>query len=125
MRSSSDASFRISSTSNVFGRATRPSTCTCHGRGLSVWPSRAGSSLLIPGQQPLDRGLGLRVLALADVAIPDDAAPVDDDECRPRPHAPAVPDGHVVVLDDGIAHPEPSGGGDDLVVRLLPEELRA
>ena len=48
MRSSSGAILRISSMSNVFGLAQSPSTCTCHGRGLSEPARRAGSSLLVP-----------------------------------------------------------------------------
>src|SRR5207249_5223863 len=76
-------------------------------------------------EEATDARLGLRVFALADVAVTNDASPVDEDQRRPPAHGVAVPDGEVVVLHDGVLDPELAHGVHDLVERLLPAELRA
>src|SRR5207249_1022128 len=76
-------------------------------------------------EEATDGRLGLRVFALADVAVTNDASPVDEDQRRPPAHGVAVPDGEVVVLHDGVLDPELAHGVHDLVERLLPAELRA
>src|SRR5437773_575003 len=76
-------------------------------------------------EEATDARLGLRVCALADVAVTNDASPVDEDQRRPPAHGVAVPDGEVVVLHDGVLDPELAHGVHDLVERLLPAELRA
>src|SRR2546428_1297650 len=76
-------------------------------------------------EEATDGRLGLRVFALADVAVTNDASPVDEDQRRPPAHGVAVPDGGVVVLHEGEPYPEPAHGVHDLVERLLPAELPA
>src|SRR5207247_5950960 len=76
-------------------------------------------------EEPPDHGLGLRIVALADVPVPDDPLPVHEEQGGPRSHAEPGPDREVVVLHDRVAHAEPLRRVDDLRVRLLPEELRA
>ena len=77
------------------------------------------------GQEPPDHRLGLRVGALADVRVADDAlacrraprsaTPSCRSASRSRSRCPARP---------GYRTPSSSCRGHDLVVRLLPEELR-
>src|SRR5439155_1086321 len=76
-------------------------------------------------EEPPDHGFGLGIVALADVPVPDDPFAVHEDQCRPRSHAEPGPDREVVVLHDRVAHAEPLRRVDDLIVRLLPEELGA
>src|SRR2546425_10768922 len=76
-------------------------------------------------EEATDGRLGLRVFALADVAVANDAPPVDGNQRRPPAHGVAGPDGEVVVLPDGVLDPELAHGVHDLVERVLPAELRA
>src|SRR5580765_4076967 len=76
------------------------------------------------GQELPDDVLRLRVAALSDLRVPDDALLVDDHGRGPRPVPVAPPDGEVIVLHHRVLHAQLSRRGHDLVVGLLPGELR-
>jgi len=58
------------------------------------------------------------------VGVSDYPVTVHEDGSRPRPGTEALPDGEVVVLDDGIADVAVADRGRHAVVRTLPEKLR-
>src|SRR5881396_794917 len=95
-------------------------------RGSRTVPTASGSrSSATLREEPLDHRLGLLVVALADVPVPDDPLTVHEDERGPGPDAEPLPDAEVVVLDDRVSHTESPRRVRDLLVRLLPEELGA
>src|SRR5256886_2050423 len=95
-------------------------------RGSRTVPTASGSrSSATLREEPPDHRLGLLVVALADVPVPDDPLPVHEDERGPGPDAEPLPDAEVVVLDDRVSHTELPRRVRDLLVRLLPEELGA
>src|SRR5581483_2073159 len=75
-------------------------------------------------EQAADHALGLRVGPHADVHVPDDAAPIDDDGRGPGPDAEPAPGREVVVQDDRVSDPELPDGGGDAVRAPLPGKLR-
>src|SRR5262249_3920215 len=76
------------------------------------------------GEEPLDHRLGGFVVALADVSVADDAVSIHQERGRPGDDTPPFPDRELVVLDDRVVDAELLRGVDNLVVRLLPYELR-
>jgi len=68
------------------------------------------------GQQLLNRPLGLLVLALAEMAVPDSALTIDQVDRRPVLISEATPDPKVVIHRNWVVHPEvlhaPAGIGE-------------
>src|SRR5262245_3300854 len=76
------------------------------------------------GEEPLDHRLGGFIVTLADVPVADDAVAIHEERGRPGDDTPPFPDRELVVLHDRITDAELRRGVDNLVVRLLPRELR-
>src|SRR3990170_1338712 len=78
---------------------------------------------LVLRQQLLNYPLRLRVVALPDMGVADDALAVHQGRRRPVAVAETAPDGVVIVLDDGVPDAQLPRGLDHALVGLLPEEL--
>src|SRR5882724_9430994 len=121
------------STVRVVGNRSSPHTSSCSRSRVITSPRWARTArtattprrLLPLREEAPDHRLGLLVVALADVPVADDPLAIDQERRRPGPDAPSRPDREVVVLHDRVPDSELLGGVHDLLVRLLPEELRA
>ena len=79
---------------------------------------------MLLGKQLFDDGFCFIIGTLADMAVTENALLVHQDNGRPSPHAKALPNAVVVVLDDGEFDSQPARCVGNFVKWLLPGKLR-